>query len=143
MNKSAKRDSIGEKTLKKYIKVFGERNTGTNFTNELIRRNIEGIELLEHGNNNRVEEIYKQFPQDWSLLRERLIDRERGIEFERNFGWKHAFITQEMLMKSPRHHETLFVILIRNPFRFLYSLHRRPYNLTTAEANPTRAAFLQ
>lgn len=122
-----------------FVKVFGERNTGTNFLNQLIRKNTNLI-VLEHGNNSlskeRFNSLRRGFPF-WqryspalkSLVLDRLIDQQRNDEYLENFGWKHAFVDVKDLEVSPRFDQTFFIFLVRNPWRFVSALHRRPYNL--------------
>ncbi len=119
-----------------YVKVFGERNTGTNFLNQFLNLNTT-LTVLGHGKNDRCKErankIYEAHrikdAQVKRFIRERMIDAEREQEFSDNFGWKHSAPSLQKLMTSPRYNQTLFICLIRNPWRFLTSLHRRPYNL--------------
>mgnify|MGYP003956193653 CR=1 FL=1 len=128
-----------------FVKVFGERNTGTNFLNQLINQNTD-LSVLNHGDNKipkkRLNQIYKHYSfldKDSPMLRadkkaaslvlDRLVDQQRKDEYLQNFGWKHALVDVENLKVSPRFNETLFVFLIRNPWRFVSALHRRPHNL--------------
>lgn len=125
-----------------FIKVFGERNTGTNFLQELIKQNTD-LSVLEHGNNkipkNRLDLLCKSFPY-WQkqspmlrrLILDRLIDQQRKDEYCLNFGWKHSLVDINHLKISPRFNETLFLFLVRNPWRFVSALHSRPYNLNPA-----------
>ena len=122
-----------------FVKVFGERNTGTNFLESLIKENTN-LSVLKHGGNeipkNRLDLIWKSipFPQKQSpmlrrLILDRLIDQQRKDEYCLNFGWKHSLVDINHLKISPRFNATLFVFLVRNPWRFLSALHKRPYNL--------------
>ena len=112
------------------IKVFGERNTGTNFAERLIALNYPALTVLRHGNNDGLAEQAARFGPDLTpLVLERLIDGRRAAEFPQNFGWKHAAVSVGRLRSVPSFRTTGFVLLVRNPFRFLASLWRRPYNL--------------
>lgn len=119
-----------------YVKVFGERNTGTNFLNQLLKENTT-LKVLEHGENKRHKEraleIYKKHKITEKLAQkiilERLIDNERENEFSHNFGWKHSAPSLQKIKAQKIYEKTLFICLIRNPWRFLTSLHHRPYNL--------------
>ena len=127
-----------------YIKVFGERNTGTNFLCKLLKDN-SNLNCLEHGSNKNINDlknelIQKHFIQTslnkqldkqqlFALIKEQLIDKQRSLEFNLNFGWKHAKINPDRIKKCPLYEKTIFICLIRNPWRFTYALHKRPYNI--------------
>lgn len=119
-----------------YAKVFGERNTGTNFLNQLLKENTT-LKVLEHGNNDackkQAQDIYEKHRIKEKLAQkiilERLIDNEREKEFSHNFGWKHAAPSLQKIKTNKLYEKTLFICLIRNPWRFVTALHHRPYNL--------------
>ncbi len=121
-----------------FAKVFGERNTGTNFLVKLLDANTNLINLT-HSNKNDYKKRRMQQLTLWNakelkseqtrdFLKQRLVDAEREREFHLNFGWKHAKIQIERIENLPRFKDTLFICLIRNPWRFISALHRRPYN---------------
>lgn len=121
----------------KYVKVFGERNTGTHFLNAFLRCNTD-LEVLEHGANSRPTERATAILRCHRLARnseetryilERMIDAERIAEYSLTFGWKHAAVNLKRLQLSPLFEDTQFIFLVRNPWRFLCSLHRNPYHL--------------
>ena len=116
----------------KYIKIFGERNTGTNFFNEVLRLNTNCV-ILENGSNRRANArlaSIKGLDQSTrELAMERLIDMERKNDFLSDFGWKHANVNARALRVSPLFKDTFFIFLVRNPFKFIVSLFKRPYNL--------------
>jgi hypothetical protein len=101
----------------KYIKIYGERNTGTNYLSELIQANIKMNELkggIKHSfffkkNETRRDLYFKLF-------------------FHYNLGWKHSKINMAQIIKTTRFKNTLFITLTKNPYSFLLSLHKRPYH---------------
>lgn len=128
-----------------HVKIFGERNTGTNFLNQLLRKNTD-LKLLNHGSNNTARKrkdtllrnINKYMGEKSengvriskaTNILDRLIDQQRKDEYTLNYGWKHSAIEYEKLKTNDLYNETIFICLIRNPWRFVSSLHRRPYNL--------------
>ena len=135
---------LPERVLSK-VKVFGERNTGTNFLNQLLARNTD-LQILAHGSNDisrqklkdikqsaiRIGSADKLSPQVNRLVLNRLIDEQRKLEYADNFGWKHSRVLVDDIEKSPHKNSTLFIFLVRNPWRFVSALHRRPYNLFPA-----------
>ncbi len=137
------------------VKVFGERNTGTNFLNKLLSLNTN-LQVLSHGNNStshanlqvidqsaaRLGNTEKLSPQIRQFVLERFIDEQRRLEYPDNYGWKHARVRMCDLDKSPYKDSTLFVFLVRNPWRFVSALHRRPYNLFPAPCS-NLSAFVE
>lgn len=49
--------------------------------------------------------------------------------FDKHLGWKHAAVNYSQIAKTSLCNETLFVFIIRNPYKFIHSLYRRPYQL--------------
>ena len=89
----------------KYIQIFGERCSGTKYLARLIDRNFEGVSLTK------------------------------------SFGCKHWFIKNHFPRGKPNtstdyecirtltdSDDTLFVVIYRNPFDYLRSLHLKPYH---------------
>ena len=120
------------------LKVFGERNTGTNFLQSFLRLNTS-LKVLKGGDGGR-DDIKKQFknfiskhdikdPFAHKLVMESLLDQESTKRSQTNFGWKHAFVCPKMLSKVSGFDDVCFVFIIRNPWRFISSLHQKPYNL--------------
>ena len=125
----------------RFVKVFGERNTGTNFLNQLLKQNTS-LKVLEHKSNSdakiRLRKLIDSHsksnkraidPSLRQLIFDRLIDQQRQEEYPKNYGWKHARVVANDLAQSKRFNSTLFIFLIRNPWRFVSALHKRPYNL--------------
>ena len=127
----------------KYVKVFGERNTGTNFVERLISKNTNLIVLqnknisLSKKRFNKLKDIFfkglsldsKMDPTVRKIILNRLIDQQREDEILEDYGWKHTLVSETNLINSEKFNSTFFIFLIRNPWRFVSSLHKRPYNL--------------
>ena len=120
-----------------HVKVIGERNTGTNFLVELINSNTDLINLIHPDKSrcrSKLKQLISRYPElkksalSRKMVMERLIDAERENDFHNNFGWKHAAINTQRMQESSLFEDTLFLCLIRNPWRFVSALHRRPYN---------------
>lgn len=139
------------------IKIFGERNTGTNFLSEVIEKNFK-VELLKPTdvisfktagyNNFRNSRLYTNTSKSLKIKKNivlarkkviqslikniatnKLLDSIRADNEHIDFGWKHGCLNLEKLAAFPRFGETLFVVLIRNPWKFCESLFRKPYNI--------------
>ena len=117
------------------VKVFGERNTGTNFLNRLLSFNTD-LQVLRHGRAvsrthlKTLEDSARQLgsagpfsSQLRQLVLNRFVDEQRSNEYKSNFGWKHARVLVNDLQRSPHKEDTLFIFLIRNPWRFVSALH--------------------
>ncbi len=89
----------------KYIQIFGERGSGTNFLTSLIRKNYKGVKITS------------------------------------DFGGKHWFIRDHRPRGKPNKttdnqclrpltdaSDTLFIVVYRNPFDWLRSIHRKPFH---------------
>lgn len=111
--------------MSKLVKIYGERNTNTNYLSQLI------------GLNLKAEEIPGVVPARIMALQRRLPGNElvRDLYFFFNYGqtlgWKHtcvkpaAVLSRRAVMRS---HEVCFVTLTKNPYSWLLSLHRNPYH---------------
>jgi len=116
------------------LKVFGERNTGTNFVEALLKRNVDC--QIVSGNLSR---FYSwRFTLAHKLLSpERAftyIERARDKIYVKRFavdgGWKHA--------KVPNFPDGIgaypagmgIIAITKNPYAWLLSLHKRPYQGT-------------
>jgi len=112
----------------KYLKVFGERNTGTNYLNQLLNQNLVDINILNIGSNQGIQEVANQYSSHLrELVKEFQIDLRRNQEFSYNYGWKHAVVDVERVKNVSIYEETIFICLIRNPYKFGRSLFKRPY----------------
>ncbi len=120
------------------IKIYGERNTGTNYLTQLIAQNLD-VKLLPGVAPRRLRRLFPNHPG----LHERLIDAYFRWTFPRNLGWKHMLVPHyQVLQKTDVDMEqTLFLFLVKNPYAWLLSLYRRPYHNYRPAA--TFAAFIQ
>lgn len=109
---------------KPVVKIYGERNTGTNYLSALMELNfrcrqlpgfvpkaVMGLQLLLPG-------------------REGVRDYWFEKTFARNLGWKHMQVEaadrlQGIASFSAALH---FLTLTKNPYSWLLSMHRRPYH---------------
>jgi len=128
------------------IKVFGERNTGTNFVEALLKRNVD-CEIVS-GNLSRYYSwrfslAYRLLPYNQAF---KYVERGRDKIFAKRFaidgGWKHA--------KTPNFPPNVeaypagmgLVAITKNPYAWLLSLHRRPYQ-GTIHTRANRLPFSQ
>lgn len=127
-----------------FVKVFGERNTGTNFVVQAMSTNAPHLVSLTHEHSSILPSLAKRvpLPTAWhDRVYNAALDCQRAWEFRRNFGWKHAATDPAYLRAGPLFDRTLFIAMVRDPYYFLNSLYRRPYNILPRPSG-SRAAFL-
>lgn len=110
-----------EANIRPVIKIYGERNTGTNYLLKLFRRNLEA-DLLRG-----VVPWFVRIPFPQSELARDLYF---AITSRWNLGWKHCLAPLPSAVRSMRGYRDslLFVTLTKNPYSWLVSLHRHPHH---------------
>lgn len=120
--------------MSKIIKIYGERNTGTNYFHHLINLNLD-VSLLRGVVPTYVwifsDASLKAFPSFCKNYRvnEKILDIYFKMTSSKNFGWKHTLISPELkniLRKSGDN--VIFLTLIKNPYSWLLSLYDHPYH---------------
>ena len=106
------------------IKIYGERNTGTNYLHQLIDLNFDAV-LLSGSAPGYVAKVQRKLPGN-----ELIKDLYFRFTFPRNLGWKHlkvpcANVLRQLSICSKR---ILFVTVTKNPYSWLLSLYKRPYH---------------
>ncbi|MEA1989604.1 MAG: hypothetical protein U9N57_10440 [Pseudomonadota bacterium] len=108
----------------KLIKIFGERNTNTNYLSQLIELNLSCEELRGGA------PIWILRAQNKLSINETLEDLYFGLFYFRNYGWKHRAIEEGFVPKKGIN----FVTITKNPYSWLLSLYRNPYNKGAVDA---------
>lgn len=105
------------------IKLYGERNTGTNYLDEVLALNFDA-ERLRGG---APAEINKQKrPQ---AAKEALRDEHDAATYAVTLGWKHREVDPDSLARLAPPGGSIFVVtLTKNPYSWLLSLKKRPYH---------------
>ena len=108
------------------LKIYGERNTGTNYLSELVFLNLD-VDILPGQTPTIVRSIQesKLFPGD-ELLRDIYF----SLRFHKNLGWKHMLVESPASLKRYRicSDKLFFVTLSKNPYSWLLSLFKNPYH---------------
>lgn len=106
------------------IKIFGERNAGTCYLEELLARNffnapLRGIEP------EWIEWLQKPLPG-----KNALVDLYFQATIKRNLGWKHMLTMPTLLpfQSEISNHAISFVTITKNPYSWLSSLYRIPHH---------------
>lgn len=106
------------------IKLYGERNTGTNYLTRLLGINLDAHQL-PGGTPLWLKRLQRTMPgQEW------LRDTYFALTYLRNLGWKHACAPTYSDLDTYRraHGPVGFVTLTKNPYSWLWSLYHRPYH---------------
>ena len=130
------------------IKIYGERNTGTNFVQALLDSNFNVT--LQPGTPHYVRrKIYgiagRLLPRQLTAWAVTLLrgDQYYARLFARDLGWKHALIPDFPAGSNPYPPGICFVTLTKNPYAWLLSLHRRPYGMLDATIDLPKLAFTE
>ncbi|WP_312928194.1 hypothetical protein [Stutzerimonas nitrititolerans] len=123
--------------MKRLVKIYGERNTNTNYLSELIRLNMNLPELP-----GVIPAAVRRY-QDKLPGNEWLRDIYFLSSYGRNLGWKHAAVDWIHLKKTGlyKRNSITVVTLTKNPYAWLLSLYKRPYHQYYAK-KPTFNEFL-
>ena len=101
--------------MKLKVKIFGERNTGTNYLTKLIENNFE-VEILKGAISKGSVFTFREWSKDLFFKVSR-----RG-----NLGWKHSTIDVNLVLNHKE--KPVIITLTKNPYSFLLSLYNRPYH---------------
>jgi hypothetical protein len=121
------------------IKIYGERNTGTNFLHQLIRANFQTPLVSQRvGKQTELKKISAKFKDVADkpyrhVLTNIVINRYHEQHVARTMretaGWKHTAPPVKMIKRSPEWREkTLFVIVVKHPVFWLRSFKKRGYH---------------
>lgn len=110
---------------KTYLKVYGERNTNTNYIEKLITINLKVKQI------RGVAPEFIQRIQAFAPGNEQLLDLYFRYFDRRNLGWKHCQVPAwESLARTHcvRRNKVAFITITKNPYSWLWSLYRKPYH---------------
>lgn len=114
------------------IKVYGERNTGTNYVTALLDRNFKvglpsgKVPRAELARQRKLVGVASRVsPRAGDWLSERMRDRYHAKHFDETLGWKHARIDVDRVRRRA---EVGFVPMVKHPYSWAMSMQRRPYH---------------
>jgi len=99
------------------IKIYGERNTNTNYLEKLIELNLE-VSQLRGVVPMGIAKLQKQYSH-----KEFIKDLYFFATIKKNFGWKH-----QKLPKEFPNQDIKFITITKNPYAWLLSLYKKPYH---------------
>ncbi len=120
------------------IKIYGERNTNTNYMSKLIDLNLIAKE---------VSGVAPQFILKLQRLlpgKDIVKDIYFFLTYRRNLGWKHTLVKPLQRLNSYGivNEYLYFITITKNPYSWLISLHRNPYHQYYS-LKPSFEEFLQ
>ncbi|MEO1350635.1 MAG: hypothetical protein AAFW84_17820, partial [Cyanobacteria bacterium J06635_15] len=120
--------SMHSQKVEPFLKVYGERNTGTNYLSQLINLNLKADELP--GSVPSEIDVWQRKLQRKFNIKERLKDIYFDISFHKNLGWKHSLVDpKKIYRKSSLPLDNIsFITITKNPYSWLLSLYKRPYH---------------
>lgn len=118
-----------------YVKIYGERNSGTQYLHRVIDKNFT-CKILEHGYTSPFRNIpvyLQHIPRDDRLVAsQRIQDIDNKRLIHSDFGWKHGNPHLEAIKTAQHRNLTLFLAMTKNPYFWAKSFYERPYaNLST------------
>jgi len=125
--------------MSKLIKIYGERNTNTNYLEKLICLNLDAVQIP--GVVPRyIKNIQKITPgKNW------LRDLFFFLSYKNNLGWKHSRVNCVRELKAYDVYERgiCFLSITKNPYSWLLSLYRKPYSHQYRGGKPDFETFLR
>ena len=109
--------------VKKLIKLYGERNTNTNYISKLIQLNLDAEEVPgivpSHVMGFRIR-------PGMELIRDIYF----SLTYKKNLGWKHTRVkpASELRKYAILKSDISFLTITKNPYSWLLSLYRNPYH---------------
>lgn len=113
-----------------YAKIYGERNSGTRFVEQLIRANF-GVVCLKGDTSifEYMQALGSRLPKETSgTFRSAVMDIDCQRTRLSDFGWKHGIPPRDEILSAPHARHTIFIGLAKHPVSWLRSLARRPYS---------------
>ena len=110
--------------MAKLIKVYGERNTNTNYMSKLIELNLN-IKEIPGVVPPAILKMQKILPGN-ELIRDMYFH----LTYRKNLGWKHARVKSMDKLNNYKlvNSDLIFLTITKNPYSWLLSLYRRPYH---------------
>lgn len=116
------------------VKIYGERNTGTNYLARLLSQNLD-LRLLPGVVSRRAGRVAALSDRAAHTLHvdrvrpgERIKDLWFSSAFCSNLGWKHMLVSVDSIERCDLGDRTHFVTLTKNPYSWVLSMFRRPHH---------------
>lgn len=125
------------------LKIYGERNAGTNYLAKLIHANLDVVQLPGVP-PKPLNLLVRKFPK--LAIHEPIQDYYFQRTFAKNLGWKHSLVQPVTELKKLKICENgiFFITISKNPYSWLLSLYKRPYHFYKRwEDKPDFETFLR
>lgn len=114
------------------FKLYGERNAGTNYVEQLVRLNLDAEVIRGYVPRSYIplflaKKIRVGFPKIGGRLNEAGLDHYFTSHFDETLGWKHMCPDPEAIGEEKRR-RVRFACLVKNPYAWFVSLHRMPHH---------------
>ncbi len=116
--------------MSKKIKIYGERNTGTNYLSQLLQLNLDVSVMpgVVPGHVSILSDAIRLLVP-WRHLDETLIDYYFKRTYQKNLGWKHALLSSTLLQVIATYPKPVcFITMTKNPYSWSLSLYNNPYH---------------
>lgn len=113
----------------KYVKIYGERNTGTNYLEKLIQLNTSANLLSGIAFNRKLNKSFYFIERLGFVMFTEFL---RNLYFMcsiRN-SWKH----KELVDTEKLYKDVFYVVVVKNPYTFLLSLYKKSYHIKKAHS---------
>lgn len=110
------------------LKIFGERNSGTNYIQKLINSNYDITIMQNCSGPDQREQRFRSTLNNLqaALYTERIFDQRHFSEITVNLGWKHSCINLENFSKF--YPDVGLVCVVRHPASWVKSMYRNPFH---------------
>lgn len=108
--------------MKNYLKIFGERNTNTNYLSQLVDLNFDLVQ--RKGTVPKALNFFNRILFNNSEWYKNIYF---SLTEEVNLGWKHKYIDPKAFSSSDK--SLLIITLTKNPYAWLLSMYRNPYHM--------------
>lgn len=124
------------------VKIYGERNSGTNYLSQLVALNfsvrvLSGVAELPLFARAAAKMLKRVSASRASEYLEGRRDRYFEARFDETLGWKHTCVPVERVARVAND-RVGFLAIFKNPYAWALSLHRRPYH-----GDKVKRAFLE
>ena len=110
--------------MARLLKLYGERNTSTNYMSKLLHLNLKVTEIP--GIAPPVILKMRKFLTGKELV----LDIYFGLTYGKNLGWKHTCVKspEELEKYELANSNPIYLTITKNPYSWLLSLYRRPHH---------------
>ncbi|WP_299591978.1 hypothetical protein [uncultured Tateyamaria sp.] len=107
---------------KPFVKIYGERNTGTNLLRGVIKSNYDA-RVLNSANdlNSAKSQIYDALGKFKRKTKNTVVDISDSIILQNGLGWEHGAPAFDIISQSPYVGNTLFLCIYKDPYFWLKS----------------------